>query len=404
MCDAFLVSSTGRGPYDSTTYVLDEDSTYETKFSPVALAELFEIDRVFLARTDGTAAYDDEIERAFERINVPCAFETIAEIHSRDDIDRLMQQLIEAIREHDPETVILDITHGFRSLPMVFFATVLHLDTLDDVELGGIYYGKYRTDVEESPIIDMTYLHTLMEWYHGINTFERTGELRPVSDLLDERKSELFEKNERPTELANLASRLNGASRSLDAGLPLQAGVAVRNALNAMDRLDDSQFIGPEERFLAPLTEMLERFSVDPSIDDWTDIELDMAELHRQRELVEFYNANDRYRVALECARELFINRLVLEEGTDSDDWLDRDVRTDMSDRLGERSGKQTNPEANEETPEAIDLWNKISTHRNWYAHSGFKNEGRPSEQKIDSALTELCEKLDDKKFWQGIV
>nr|WP_233738098.1 TM1812 family CRISPR-associated protein [Halocatena pleomorpha] len=388
--------------YKKTSYVLDGES-YETKFSPVALAELVEIDRALIARTEKASKNDDALNEAFEKIDVPCEFETIAVAENRTEIDARVGELIELIREHDHEQVVLDITFGFRSLPMVFFAAVLHLNALSNVEIGGIYYSEFQSESEVTPVIDMTHLHTLMEWYHAINTFERTGELRSVHGLLKERKVALCrdEDADNSKALEELVKKLNGTSRYFDSGIPLRAGKAAQDALATIQEIDNSDLIGPEERFLHPLSERLNRFSVD-AVDDYTDIALDMDEIDRQRELVEFYAEYDRYRLALGCARELFINRFMLTVGIGLDEWIDRNNRECASRMINAKAKKQE--EKNIDDIAAINLWQEIKDYRNWYAHSGFKADDIRSEDMIYNTVLELCEKIDDDEYWSEII
>ncbi|UPM42482.1 TM1812 family CRISPR-associated protein [Halocatena salina] len=405
--ETLLVSSMGTGGkdgYSETDYALDDDS-YSTEFSPVALSELVEVDRALVARTEEAAdEYDEELEQAFGEVNVPCEFEDISDVENREEIDALMQRLIEMIRERDPDRVVLDITYGFRTLPMVFFTTIMHLDALDDIELARIYYGKFQGKNEESPIIDMTYLHTLMEWYHAVNTFKRTGELRPIHALLEERKGKLYKGSDKinPTNLDDFVSGLGGTSQNLDGGLPLKAGTAARSTLNEIETIEDGQLIGPEERFLNPLSDLLERTAVEGSSRNWNEISLDFDEIHRQREIIRFYVKKGQYRVALECARELFINRVILEERADLDNWLDDNgIRDTVTEQLGKQREKQKNTDME---IAAISLWNQLGNYRNWYAHSGFKTEDKPTDTKIESTLSELCEKIDDDEYWSEII
>lgn len=392
-------SEKGKNGYSETDYVLDGERTEsQTKFSPIALAELVEIDRALIARTEKAGEdYDEELEQAFGRVNVPCEFEEISKVQDRGQIDRLMQGLIEMIRERNPNEVVLDITYGFRTLPMVFFATVIHLDALDDIDVSGIYYGQFCGGDEGSPIIDMTYLHTLMEWYHAVNTFDRTGELRPIHALIEERKEDLFqdEDEENPTEISDFVKGLGGTSQNLDDGLPLKVGTAARSAFDEIETIDTNQFIGPEERFLEPLSDLLDRISVDSDVNDWNDISLSMDEVHRQREIVEFYAENDRYRVAVECARELFINRVIVENGSDLDNWLDHNgIRDEIETKLGKMYKDKDGA-----------LWSSLTQSRNWYAHSGFKTENSSVDiNTAKDAALELCEKIDDDEYWSEII
>lgn len=412
-----LVSSIGTGGksgYGTTTYVLDRHGTHETCFSPIALAEIVEVDHALIARTDRAAINDDALREGFETAHVTCEFEEIPKISSRDDIDLIMGRLIERIRERDPESVVLDITHAFRSLPMVFFASVIYLDALSEVELDGIYYGEFRGD-EESPLVDMTHLHRLMEWYHAISTFERTGELQPVNGLLNKWKRGVYDENKPSNDpddfedldaYEDLVRGLNGASQHFDSGLPLKAGGATRQAIDALDKIDDSQFIGPEGKFFPPLRETLAGFDSAEK----ADIELDHDELHRQRKFVKFYQKNNKYRFALGCARELFINYLLyVRGGYDQENWLRHGVRDRMKTRiiLEVKERQERNSTTNEDETEEIDaikLWDRIRQPRNKYAHSGFNEEEMKSNTKVNTALDTLCAKIDDDSFWEEVV
>lgn len=119
----------------------------------------------------------------------------------------------------------------------------------------------------------------------------------------------------------------------------------------------------------------------------------EFLEIDRVREIVAFYAEHERYRFALSCGRELFINRFILERGTDTDDWLETDVKKAVTKRLGEGSNER-----------ADSLWSRLREPRNWYGHSGFKTDNISSEAKITGVLSDLCEALDDDEYWQNVV
>jgi hypothetical protein len=397
--NTLLVSSIGTGKYDRTTYSLEGVGDCETDLCPLALAELLKIDIAFIPRTEEAAVYDDELGNGFDELNVGYEFETIPKISDRDDADEVLDILINHIRELDSASVVLDITYGYRSLPMVLFSSIMYLDALDEIDLTGIYYGEYQAD--GSTIIDLTYLHTLMEWHHALRTFETTGSLRAVHQLFDSRRVLDFKRGEQPHDFADVVKSLGGTSRYFDSGLPLEAGSAARDTIDALDEIDENQFVGPEGGFIAPLTDELRGFEVSQDVQDKTEIELDMDELVRQREFVEFYLDTERYWLALECARELFLNRLLYEiGGHDRQDWLDRATRVKIKDELlndEDEEDKHTDVDA-------ITLWRRIRDHRNLYAHSGFKEDEPPKENKVEDALTTLCKSIDDNAFWEEIV
>lgn len=45
----------------------------------------------------------------------------------------------------------LDITHGFRYLPMLALLSVMHLRVVRAVQIQGIYYGAYDPDTGAAP-------------------------------------------------------------------------------------------------------------------------------------------------------------------------------------------------------------------------------------------------------------
>jgi hypothetical protein len=399
---ALLVSSVGTGGetgYSETTYSLEGVGDCETNLCPLALADLLDFDAAFVPRTEEAAVYDEDLTDGFDAMGVDCAFETIPKIGARDDADVVLDTIITHIRAIDPASVVLDITHAYRSLPMVLFSSVMYLDALGEVDVEGIYYGEYQG--EHSTLIDLTYLHTLMEWHHALRTFDTTGSLRAVHQLMESRKRQLFESDERPHDLAALVGPLGSASRHFDSGLPLEAGRATKSATEALEAVDEDQFVGPEGGFLAPLAEELRGFGLRQDAGTKADIRLDEDELDRQRAFVEFYRDTERYWLALECAREVFINRLLYEYGGQyRQNWLDRDTREEVRERsLTDEHRADRHVDA-----DAIKLWDCIGQYRNTYAHSGFKRRDAPDEASVRATLSELCESLTDDAFWEEIV
>jgi hypothetical protein len=398
--ETLLVSSVGTGGktgYNETTYSYESESTFETHLCPLAIASIFEVDTAFVPRTEKAAAYDDDLIEGFESIGIDHTFSTIPKITSQNEADIVLDKLIEEVREIDPSAVVLDITHAYRSLPMVLFSAAVYLDALDEIEVDGIYYGEYQG--EESPIIDLTYLHTLIEWHHALRSFQETG------SLFDERKTRLFEngqpeEDEQRRNFANLTKSLNGASKHINSGLSLEAGRATRGVMDALNRVDEREFVGPESGFLSPLREGLHDLELEQDVSKTTEIELNMDELKRQREVVRFYLDRGKYWFALECARELFVNRLLL-EADHGGDWLTRTARKRIeTEKLSGADGRKSR----QSDADAHKLWNTLSGYRNMYAHSGFNDDGIPSENKVRDIVEELCGQVDNDAIWREIL
>ena len=57
--------------------------------------------------------------------------------------------------------------------------------------------------------------------------------------------------------------------------------------------------------------------------------------------------------------------------------------------------------EEKHDNPEVQQLWDQISQARNLYAHAGFKQNERLSDEKIETWLQTVYSEIDNDKFWQ---
>ena len=75
------------------------------------------------------------------------------------------------------DQIILDVTHGFRSLPMLIFVVAAYLRQMKYVVLERVVYGAYEAKDENynAPVFDLTLMVELMDWFHGLDSFHVTG-------------------------------------------------------------------------------------------------------------------------------------------------------------------------------------------------------------------------------------
>lgn len=87
----------------------------------------------------------------------------------------ILQQM--ADRVHDGDTVSLDITHGFRSLPMLGLVSAMFLKQIKQIQIGGIYYGALEMAKSGvAPVIRLDGLLSLLEWLGAISAFRASGD------------------------------------------------------------------------------------------------------------------------------------------------------------------------------------------------------------------------------------
>jgi CRISPR-associated Csx2 family protein len=106
----------------------------------------------------------------------------ISDGKSDEEIWQIFTAMFDLI--HNEDTVIYDITHGFRSLPLLGFAVLNYAVYLKNIQVGGIYYGAYEArDAEnKAPVFDLAPFYTLLRWTSAADAFVNYG----ISDKLSE--------------------------------------------------------------------------------------------------------------------------------------------------------------------------------------------------------------------------
>ncbi len=397
-----LVGSVGTSEYGTVTYELGE-RTFRTALSPVALANLCEIDAALVVRTPAAGERNDErLREGFSAAGVDHEFVDIELITDSSDIDSVLQTIVEELRSDrfDAESIVLDISHSFRSLPIVFLLSLMQFEALEEnTTLETIYYSRFAGSRERdtASVIDLTHLRTLLEWYDAFETARRTGTFRGIRLLLEEKRDAIYRENAPIPErdqFSDAVGSFGGAQQDIDAGFPLEAGISTKNALRALSELDRKAFIGPEGMVLEPLELLLEGFETKQDVTEKTELRLTEDELRRQAEMVEFYARNEKYWIAIECARELLINRLLYDAGF-REEWLDRNNRELIALPRGDQHDHFTH-----DVQEVQELWDRICQARNTYAHAGFKPSKRPNDHDVEEWLETLCRQIDNDSFW----
>ena len=74
------------------------------------------------------------------------------------------------------DRVDLDVTHGFRHLPMLAILAALHLRSVRGAEIGGIWYGAYDPDSGAAPVHDLAGLLHIADWLQALHTYDKDGD------------------------------------------------------------------------------------------------------------------------------------------------------------------------------------------------------------------------------------
>lgn len=217
-----LISFLGRvskseNGYRPTTYTFDGEPDEPTAFIGWSLRRRLQPDRLVILGTAGSMwdhLFEKDIvlgtEAEDERLALQDATETkiVTEALLEPLIPLLVQRLgcdvrlvvipycrteteqLELLRimaaEVTPgEGVHLDVTHGFRHLPMLALLSALHLREVKKAEILGIWYGAYDFDTKESPVYNLAGLLRISDWVGALNTFDKDGDYGVFADLLE---------------------------------------------------------------------------------------------------------------------------------------------------------------------------------------------------------------------------
>lgn len=127
---------------------------------------------------------------------------------------QLLQLLADSV---DPEArLALDVTHGYRHLPMLTYTAALYLQTVKpSISIEHIWYGEYDSDEKLGYVHDLAGLLTVNRWMDAIRGSEATGDFTPVADLLEDQ--DLAEKLRNASFQENIqrASQARGALKKV---------------------------------------------------------------------------------------------------------------------------------------------------------------------------------------------
>lgn len=118
------------------------------------------------------------------------------------------------------DRVCVDVTHSFRSLPILLLAVLCFAKTVKNIEVTGIYYGAFEARVNDrAPIFDLSMFFDLIEWTHAANSFSKYGngeEMLTLSEQYHRSKADAtMEAKRTATDLENVAKRINGLTRAI---------------------------------------------------------------------------------------------------------------------------------------------------------------------------------------------
>lgn len=185
-----LVSFLGQAEgYRKTTYEY-EGFTCPTAYFPEFLIEYFkekhgfEFDKVFIIGTKSSSW------NKLEEYKIGNVEKIEISMHSGADSKEFwlnFQEIVSNLIDKIEKGAILyfDITHGFRTMPILSLSIINLLRLLMDIKVEGIFYGMYTSGSEKSPVINLKPLLELNNLVEAVIIFKNTGDAEYIRSHLE---------------------------------------------------------------------------------------------------------------------------------------------------------------------------------------------------------------------------
>jgi CRISPR-associated Csx2 family protein len=96
----------------------------------------------------------------------------------------------------DGDEIIIDITHSFRHIPLIFMNAMMYLSAFrKNVSIAGIYYGAFemkkdrKQSEEPAPVLDLSATWEMIQYFHAARDFKEFGHGMDLYHLIEEKHS-----------------------------------------------------------------------------------------------------------------------------------------------------------------------------------------------------------------------
>jgi CRISPR-associated DxTHG motif protein len=280
----------------------------------------------------------------------------------------------------------MDVSHGFRSQPILALAVVQLLQVVKRVKVERILYGFFDPETKQADFFDLTSFLELMEWTQATRDLLEYGNGSRLRQLLREihKQSHIVE-GPRARELSRMGEILAGLGSSLEllrlSEVLEQAGSLVKNMAIARDDVAKLPRSRPLGLLLAGIEERYQALSADDLFSQ--------QGLKAQTAMIGLLLETGSYAQAISLARELMVTWLCLQRNFDP-----LGERGAAESLLGSHADAVRKKQAIDERRAQLGLlWDKITHIRNDIAHAAMRARPLPS-QSLAQQIREVCDEV----------
>ena len=190
-----IISFLGFNNYTETTYIHPSDKSKQSKtsFFQEALVEFYQPETLYILLTETVATKIPRgatesnwialQKRLAHQVNLEPVF-NIPESNSPDDGWIIFDKITGCLNQGD--RVIFDLTHSFRSIPVIALLAISYLRTVKQVQIEGVLYGAFDPNAKDqpTPTYDLLPMLSLLDWIAATDRFVKVGDGLPLAELL----------------------------------------------------------------------------------------------------------------------------------------------------------------------------------------------------------------------------
>ncbi len=296
-----LISFLGKGRLDDqrtgyreTTYRFTAGFARTVPFFGLALADYLKPQRLIVVGTSGSmwdvfferqANDDEDVLRLMEATEAEAVTQDLLDLprqrlgaqlgipvkcllipYARDTAEQVDILHALAAVVQPGERLCLDVTHGFRHLPMLALVAARYLTRVAGVKVDELYYGAFdmKNAVGETPVLPLGGLLAMLDWVDALATYDKDGDYGVFAGLLAQDGMKKAD-----------ADRLKIAAYFERTGNPVRAREALGSAFRSVDA-HRGAFGGLFRETLKKRISWFQR----PKRDDW---ELSLSDAYRER-------------------------------------------------------------------------------------------------------------------------
>ncbi|GBC92896.1 hypothetical protein HRbin15_01373 [bacterium HR15] len=346
-----LITLLGTGKYEETVYRWAEREK-STRFIQEALVEWLQPKTTCVLLTQGARNKNWGACRPLLEGKTNIQEVDIPDGKSEQELRQIFSAIDRVVEEGD--TLAFDITHSFRSLPMITLLVIAYLKQVKSVQIAHLLYGAFEAKNEkgQTPVFELTPFVELLDWLTAAKMFIATGDSRELAGLLEKEQNTAWrlQQPNAPRRLKSLANALKKVSSNL---LLSRVPLLAESVKSLRPAIEDAQAeIGEHATPLIPLLKQIEQAYRPFEHDD----------LQTQLELIGWYLERGHVVQAMTLAREWLISYQVQLDGQDANN-LDR--REDAARTLNEAHHNRADDLLTK-------VWGRVIELRNDIAHCGF--------------------------------